>query len=138
LDLLILLLENRDRLVTRDEIIDRVWRGRVVSAAALNSRIKSARQAIGDSGASQKLLRTIRGRGFRLVGEASPSPCQSSGDGRTGAPTTLGRTADPGMPAGLAIAVLRFLAKLTGGGPLSALPSMLLSPQLRRMAPPTR
>ena len=68
-DLLILLIEKRDRLVTKDEIIDRIWQGRVISEAALNSRIKSARQAIGDSGASQKLIRTIRGRGFRFVGE---------------------------------------------------------------------
>src|SRR5215207_888981 len=68
LDLLILLVENRDRLVTKDEIIDRIWHGRIVSDAALNSRIKSARQAIGDSGASQEFIRTIRGRGLRFIG----------------------------------------------------------------------
>src|SRR5262245_1870614 len=71
LDLLILLLENRDRLVSKDEIVERIWHGRAVSDAALDSRIKSARQAIGDSGASQELIRTVRGRGFRFVGKVS-------------------------------------------------------------------
>jgi TolB-like protein/DNA-binding winged helix-turn-helix (wHTH) protein len=66
-DLLVLLLRHRDRVVTKDEIIAEVWNGRIVSEAALSSRIKSVRQVIGDDGASQALLRTIRGRGFRLV-----------------------------------------------------------------------
>ncbi|MGH6816490.1 MAG: winged helix-turn-helix domain-containing tetratricopeptide repeat protein [Hyphomicrobiaceae bacterium] len=72
-DLLVLLLENRDRVTTKDEIIERVWNGRIVSEAALSSRIKAARQAIGDSGASQALIRTIRRRGFRVVGEVTQS-----------------------------------------------------------------
>src|SRR5512132_2406117 len=102
LDLLILLLENRDRLVTKDEIIDRIWHGRIVSDAALDSRIKSARQAIGDSGASQELIRTIRGRGFRFVGEVD----QDSGEGgrKETAPAAT-PTAALGMPAGPGIAV---------------------------------
>src|SRR5262245_27243466 len=70
-DLLVLLIENRDRLVTKDEIVDRIWHGRAVSEAALNSRIKSARQAIGDNGAAQELIRTVRQRGFRFVGQVS-------------------------------------------------------------------
>jgi TolB-like protein/DNA-binding winged helix-turn-helix (wHTH) protein/tetratricopeptide (TPR) repeat protein len=70
-DLLILLIENRHRLVSKHEIIERIWNGRAVSDAALSSRIKSARQALGDSGASQELIRTVRGRGFRFVAEVS-------------------------------------------------------------------
>ena len=66
-DLLIQLLENSDRVVTKDEIIERVWHGRIVSEAALSSRIKAVRQAIGDDGASQACIRTIRRRGFRVV-----------------------------------------------------------------------
>ena len=46
-----MLLENRDRVVTKDEIIERIWNGRIVSEAALSSRIKAVRQAIGDDGA---------------------------------------------------------------------------------------
>jgi DNA-binding winged helix-turn-helix (wHTH) protein len=81
LDLLILLLENRHRLVTKDGIVERIWHGRIVSDATLNSRIKSARQAIGDSGASQQLIRTIRRRGFRFVGEVSQILGEVAGDG---------------------------------------------------------
>lgn len=66
-DLLILLLENPDRVVTKEEIIERVWQGRIVSEATISSRIKAARQALGDDGANQKQIRTIRGRGFRIV-----------------------------------------------------------------------
>ncbi len=70
-DLLIQLLENSDRVVTKDEIIERVWHGRIVSEAALSSRIKAVRQAIGDDGASQACIRTIRRRGFRVVAEVT-------------------------------------------------------------------
>ncbi|HLY78535.1 MAG TPA: TIR domain-containing protein, partial [Caulobacteraceae bacterium] len=67
--LLELLVENRERLVTRDEIIERIWGGRIVSEAALSSRIKSARAAIGDDGRAQRLVRTHHGVGYRFVGE---------------------------------------------------------------------
>ena len=69
-DLLVLLLERSGQVVTKDEIIDRIWNGRAVSDAALSSRVKLARKAIGDDGASQAFIRTIRGRGFRIVGAA--------------------------------------------------------------------
>ena len=65
--LLLLLVENRERLVSRDEIIEKVWDGRVVSDSALDSRIKSARRAVGDDGRTQRAIRTIHGRGFRFV-----------------------------------------------------------------------
>ena len=68
-DLLIMLIENRQRTVSKDEIIEQVWKGRIISDATLSSRIKSARQALGDDGAAQKLIRTIHGRGFRFVGD---------------------------------------------------------------------
>lgn len=65
--LLALLVERRDRLVTRDELIDAVWEGRVVSDAAVASRVKSARQALGDDGTAQRFIKTVHGRGFRFV-----------------------------------------------------------------------
>ena len=65
--LLALLVENHDRLVSKDEIIEKVWDGRVVSDAAVASRVKSARQALGDDGQRQRFIRTVRGRGFRFV-----------------------------------------------------------------------
>jgi len=63
--LLALLVENRERLVSKEEIIDKVWDGRVVSDAAVASRVKSARQALGDDGKSQRFVRTIHGQGYR-------------------------------------------------------------------------
>src|SRR5262244_547799 len=67
--LLTLLVENRHRMVPRDEIIRSVWEGRAVSDSALSSRVKSARQALDDDGNSQRLIRTVHGQGFRFVGE---------------------------------------------------------------------
>src|SRR5882762_5466680 len=71
--LLALLVENRERLVSKEEIIDKVWDGRVVSDAAVASRVKSVRQALGDSGKSQQFVRTIHGQGYRFVAEARAS-----------------------------------------------------------------
>jgi TolB-like protein len=82
--LLALLVENRDRLVSREEIIEKVWDGRVVTDAAVASRIKSLRQAIGDDGKRQHLIRTLHGQGFRFVApvravqDATPAPAQEA------------------------------------------------------------
>ena len=73
LDLLILLIENRERIVTKDEIFNTIWKGRVVSDSALSSRIKAARQSIGDNGSAQRCIRTIHGRGFRFVATVEAS-----------------------------------------------------------------
>lgn len=69
--LLRLLIANRDRLVTREEIIAEVWDGRTVSEAAVASRVKSVRQALGDSGRAQRIIRTVHGVGFRFVGDVA-------------------------------------------------------------------
>ena len=61
--LLSVLVEHHDRLVTREEIIDTAWDGRVVSDAAISTGIKSVRKALGDDGVLQKYIRTLRGRG---------------------------------------------------------------------------
>jgi TolB-like protein len=79
--LLVHLVENRDRVVSRDDILQAVWHGRIVSEAALSSRVKAVRQAIGDDGQAQRLIKTVHKRGFRFVGdvtilepEAKPAP----------------------------------------------------------------
>ncbi|WP_158968228.1 winged helix-turn-helix domain-containing protein [Chachezhania sediminis] len=69
-DLLNLLVGAGDRIVTRDEIFDRIWGDRIVSDAALSSRVRDARKAIGDDGKAQKYIRTIQRRGLRFVGAA--------------------------------------------------------------------
>ncbi|MGH8137837.1 MAG: winged helix-turn-helix domain-containing tetratricopeptide repeat protein [Steroidobacteraceae bacterium] len=71
--LLALLVENRERLVSKQEIIDKVWDGRIVSDAAVASRAKSVRQALGDDGKSQRFIRTIHGQGYRFVANARAS-----------------------------------------------------------------
>jgi len=71
LSLLLLLASNPDRLVSRDEIIEKVWNNRIVSDAAVAARIKSARKALGDDGAQQRLIRTVHGKGFRFVGSVA-------------------------------------------------------------------
>ena len=65
------LIEHRDRMVSKDELISQIWDGRVVSDAALTSRIKSAREAVDDDGNRQQVIRTVRGRGFRFVGQVA-------------------------------------------------------------------
>lgn len=77
--LLLLLAENRERLVSRDEIIEKVWDGRVVSDAALDSRIKSARRALGDDGKAQRFIRTVHGRGFRFVADVDEAAARGEG-----------------------------------------------------------
>ncbi|HEU4721566.1 MAG TPA: alpha/beta fold hydrolase [Gemmatimonadaceae bacterium] len=66
-DVLAHLFASRDRLVTKDELLDRVWGHRYVAPTTLNSRIKHARQAVGDDGTAQRVIRTVHGLGFRVV-----------------------------------------------------------------------
>ena len=69
--LLVFFIESGDRVITRDELIDTVWQGRMVSDSTLASRIKSARQAIGDSGERQAFIQTVHGHGYRFVGPST-------------------------------------------------------------------
>ncbi|MGA9281877.1 MAG: winged helix-turn-helix domain-containing tetratricopeptide repeat protein [Pseudolabrys sp.] len=66
--LLVHLIQNRHRIVSKDELIDSVWEGRAISEAALSSCVSAARRAIGDNGEDQLLIRTHHRRGFRFVG----------------------------------------------------------------------
>ena len=66
-DLLAVLVRERHRVVPKEELLDTVWGNRFVSESALTSRVKAARQAIGDNGHSQQLIRTARGRGYQFV-----------------------------------------------------------------------
>ncbi len=83
--LLQMLVENRHRMVPREEIIATIWAGRTVSDSALSSRVKSARQALEDDGLAQRLIRTVHGQGFRFVGDADSA--KSTAPGALTAPT---------------------------------------------------
>jgi TolB-like protein/cytochrome c-type biogenesis protein CcmH/NrfG len=71
-DLLVHLIENRDHVVTKDDLIETVWDGRIVSESTLTSRINAARRAVGDSGKDQIMIRTLARKGFRFVGDVQP------------------------------------------------------------------
>jgi TolB-like protein len=76
-DLLRVLIEHRDRVVSRDDLLEAVWNGRIVSEATLGSRINAARTALGDTGIEQRWIRTLPRKGVRFVGtvqEAAPVP----------------------------------------------------------------
>ncbi|MGC1642138.1 MAG: winged helix-turn-helix domain-containing protein, partial [Pseudolabrys sp.] len=83
-DLLVHLIQNRHRIVSKDELIDSVWEGRAISEAALSSCVSAARRAIGDNGEDQLLIRTHHRRGFRFVG-------------RVDGPDTASETVDAGQ-----------------------------------------
>ena len=73
-DLLVFLVQNRDHVVSKDDLIDAVWGGRIVSESTLTSRINAARRAVGDSGEGQKLIRTVPRKGLRFVGAVRMHP----------------------------------------------------------------
>lgn len=78
-DLLVYLVQNRNRVVSKDELLDVIWKGRTVAEATMSSRVSSARRAIGDNGFDQLQIRTYHKRGFRFVGSVnnvSPSSTQ--------------------------------------------------------------
>ena len=67
-DLLVYMIENRERVVSKDRLLESVWNGRIVSESTLDSRIHAARRAIGDTGATQTLIRTAYRKGVRFIG----------------------------------------------------------------------
>jgi len=80
-DLLVHLIRHSDRIVGKDELIDAIWGGRIVSEATISSRISAARRALGDSGNDQSFIRTLYKRGFRFVGdvnEGSSAQCATT------------------------------------------------------------
>jgi TolB-like protein/Flp pilus assembly protein TadD len=68
-DLLVYLIQNRERVVSKDNLTATIWNGRFVSDSALTTRLNAARNAIGDSGKKQRLIKTLARKGFRFVGD---------------------------------------------------------------------
>ena len=86
-DLLVYLVRNRDRVVSKDDLIEAIWGGRIVSDSAVTTRLNAVRKAIGDTGAAQRLIRTVPRRGVHFVGEVSEEARASVG----WTPASLGR-----------------------------------------------
>jgi adenylate cyclase len=106
-DLLVYLVQNRDRVVSKDDLIASVWGGRIVSESTLTSRINAARKAVCDSGKEQRLIRTVARKGLRFVGavdEAVPATAPAS---ETIQPKAAPSVALP-LPVKPSIAVLPF------------------------------
>lgn len=84
-DLLVHLVRNRERVVSKDDLIEAVWHGRVVSESTLTSRINAVRKAVGDSGEAQRLIRTVQRKGIRFVGAVSEAiaPGEAGGTAKT-------------------------------------------------------
>ena len=101
-DLLVYLAENRQRVVSRDDLIAAVWAGRIVSESTLASHINAVRRAVGDSGQRQQVIRTIPRKGFRFVAEAREIGVANQ------APAAEPTACDPATPARPSIAVLPF------------------------------
>ena len=76
-DLLVYLIRHREHVVSRDELIEQIWGGRIVSDSALSTRINAVRSAIGDSGTEQRLIKTLPRKGVRFVGEVREAPAAS-------------------------------------------------------------
>jgi TolB-like protein/DNA-binding winged helix-turn-helix (wHTH) protein len=111
-DLLLYLVQHRDRVVSKDDLIASIWGGRITSDATLTSRIYAARKALGDSGEHQKLIRTVPRKGLRFVGEVQLPSMAEELEGFCAEPPLL----EPGgplppplpLPERPAIAVLPF------------------------------
>jgi TolB-like protein len=99
-DLLDYLIRNRERVISKDDLIKAVWNGRIVSDAALTTRLNVARSAIGDSGDEQRLIKTLPRKGFRFIGQVREVASPNLGEG---APESA-----PALPDRPSIAVLPF------------------------------
>jgi DNA-binding winged helix-turn-helix (wHTH) protein len=79
-DLLQYLIENRERVVSRDDLIASVWNGRIVSETTISARINAARRAVGDGGNNQSVIKTVPRRGYRFIADVRrlPAPQQST------------------------------------------------------------
>src|SRR5262249_5857185 len=90
-DLLLFLVQHRDRVVGKDDLRQAVWDGRVVSESAVNTRLNAVRRALADNGTMQRLIRTFPRKGLRFVGEVTKLPDQrlpETGEAPTSAPET--------------------------------------------------
>lgn len=102
-DLLDYLIRHRERVVTKDDLVNAIWKGRAVSDAALTTRLNIARSAIGDSGGEQRLIKTLPRKGFRFVGHV-----QEAQASKGAVPDTTREPPGLTLPEKPSIAVLPF------------------------------
>lgn len=81
-DVLEYLIRHRERVVTKHELLDTIWGGRFVNESALTTRMKAVRRALGDDGTTQRMIRTVHGRGYQFVAEVDDVESSDTGDAR--------------------------------------------------------
>jgi TolB-like protein len=113
-DLLVYLVQNRDRVVGKDDLLQAVWAGRIVSNTALTTRINAARRALGDNGERQRVIRTLPRKGVRFVAEIMETP-DGTHSRLAAAPGAAGVGPSAALPDKPSIAVLPFVN--IGGDP---------------------
>jgi TolB-like protein len=110
-DLLVYLAESRERVVSRDDLMNAIWAGRIVSESTLASHINAVRKAVGDSGQQQRVIRTVARKGFRFAADIREVK-SLDGVGLSGAESAISvqaSTSAPALPAKPSIAVLPFV-----------------------------
>jgi TolB-like protein len=107
-DLLLYLVKNRERVVSRDGLLDAVWGGRIVSESTLTSHINAVRKAIGDSGEEQRLIRTVARKGFRFVGDVREAQSSTGFSSLKTESAKSNETPAPALPDKPSIAALPF------------------------------
>jgi TolB-like protein len=107
-DLLVFLVRTRERVVTKDEVLDAVWSGRAVSESTLTSHINAVRKAIGDSGEEQRLVRTVARKGFRFVGDVREASGPESAIAASAEPALPKESRELSLPDKPSVAVLPF------------------------------
>ena len=94
-DMLLYVVENRDRVVTKNDLFEHIWKNRVVTDSALTSRLKAVRATLGDGGRDQRLIKTVHGRGYRFVGAVTERGDPGSGQETSTASATPIATMPP-------------------------------------------
>ncbi|VVM37498.1 Transcriptional regulator HilA [Pseudomonas fluorescens] len=112
-DLLVYLAQHRQHVVSRDDLIDAIWTGRIVSESTLASHINAVRKAVGDDGQQQRVIRTVARKGFRFVAEVREEVVSPAG--MESALSSAAIAAGPALPSKPSIAVLPFI-NLSGDG----------------------
>ncbi len=126
--LLCYLVENRDRLVTKDELVEHVWAGRFITDTAISTLIKTARRALDDDGKAQRLIRTVHGRGFRFVGTVEMTVLAEVRRDTAPDPAPGGPAQEPGEQPSIAVLPFRLIGQTqTYGAIADAVPSELIS-----------
>ena len=110
-DLLVYLAKNRERVVSRDELIEAIWAGRIISESTLASHINAVRKAVGDSGEQQRVIRTISRKGFRFTADVREVMSSDGADisGAESATSVQASATAPALPAKPSIAILPFV-----------------------------